>query len=62
MNLTLDQWKTFAAKFLTDRGMDVQADDWTDIEIAIHHNAGYQGISKRFLLMAAQLIREDNQS
>ena len=62
MHLALDQWKTFTAKFLTDRGVDVQTDDWTDIEIAIHHSAGYQGISKRFLLMAAQLIREDNQS
>ena len=62
MNLTLDGWKTFTAKFLTRLGVDVQTSDWTDIEIAIHHNAGYQGISKRFLLMAAQLIREDNQS
>ena len=62
MNLTLDQWKTFTVKFLTDRGVDVQADDWTDIEIAIHHHAGYQGISKRFLLTAAKLIREDSQS
>ena len=62
MNLTLDQWKAFTAKFLTDRGVDVHTGDWTDIEITIHHNAGYQGISKRFLLMAAQLIREDNQS
>ena len=60
MHLTLDQWKTFTAKFLTDRGVDVQSGDWTDIKIVIHHNAGYQGISKRFLLMAAQLIRDEN--
>lgn len=62
MQLTLDQWKTFAAKFLSDLGVDARTSDWTDIEIAVHHNAGCQGISKRFLLMAAQLIRDENQS
>ena len=61
MHLTLDQWKTFTAKFLSDRGVDVHSADWTDIEIAVYHNSGYQGISRRFLLMAAKLIREDNQ-
>ena len=62
MQLTIDGWKVFAAKFLASIGVDVDADDWTDIEIAIHHNAGKQGISKKFLLMTAKLIRADNDS
>ena len=61
MHMTLDEWKAFTAKLLTDRGVDVLTSDWIDLEIAVHHNAGYQGLSKRFLLMAAKLIREDNQ-
>ena len=60
MQLTIDGWKTFAAKFFASIGVDVQADDWIDIEIAAHHNAGKQGISKKFLLLAAKLIRADN--
>lgn len=60
MYLTFDEWKAFATKFLTDRGVDVRTSDLTDIEIALHHHAGYQGISKRFLLLTARLIRDDN--
>ena len=60
MYLTLDGWKLFTAKFFDSLGVDVQADDWIDIEIAAHHNAGNHGISKKFLLVAARLIRDDN--
>ena len=59
MILTIDGWKIFTAKFFDSIGVDVQADDWIDIEIAAHHNAGHQGISKKFLLMAAKIIRDD---
>lgn len=59
MQLTIDEWKPFAAEFFARIGVDVQADEWIDIEIAAHHNAGYQGISKKFLLMAAKLIRDE---
>ena len=57
MILTIDEWKTFAAKFFARIGVDVQTDDWIDIEIAAHHNAEHQGISKKFLLMAAKIVR-----
>ena len=60
MQLTIDGWKTFATKFFASIGVDVQSDDWIDIEIAAHHNAGHQGISQKFLLMAAKLVRDDN--
>ena len=60
MNLTIDEWKTFAIDFFAGIGVDVQSDDWIDIEIAAHHNAGHQGISKKFLLMAAKQVRNDN--
>lgn len=60
MILTIDEWKSFASEFLAKVGVDVQADDWVDIEIAAHHSAGHQGISREFLLMAAKLIRDEN--
>ena len=60
MNLTIDGWKLFTAKFFGSLGVDVQADDWIDIEIAAHHNAGNHGISKKFLLTWARSIRDDN--
>ena len=56
---TIDEWKTFAAEFFAGIGVDVHADEWIDIEIAAHHNAGIEGISKEFLLMAAKLIRDE---
>ena len=62
MILTIDEWKTFAAEFFAGIGVDVQADEWIDIEIAAHHNAGIEGISEKFLLMAAKQIRDDNDS
>lgn len=62
MQLTIDEWKTFATEFLALIGVDIQTDDWIDIEIAATHNAGHQGISKEFLLMAARMIRDDNDS
>ena len=60
MILTIDEWKTFATEFFAGIGVDVQSDDWIDIEIAATHNAGHQGISKKFLLMAAKMIRDEN--
>jgi len=60
MQLTIDGWNLFVVKFFASIGVDVQSDDWIDIEIATHHNAGNHGISKRFLLMAAKRIRNEN--
>ena len=59
---TIDEWKAFATEFFARIGVDVQSDDWIDIEVAATHNAGIEGISKKFLLMAAKMIRDDNQS
>ena len=48
MNLTIDGWKIFTAKFFDSIGVDVQSDDWIDIEIAAHHNAGLMALVKSF--------------